>query len=54
MPFGKMDEDIIREMIILVGGEDNEMVYVKGRISPELISNLIRKSDSREFLSLKF
>ncbi len=52
--FGKMDGDEIREMVILIGGEDNVMVYVKGKIKPELISRQIHKSDSNDFLSLKF
>ena len=49
--FGKMEENIITEMIVLVGGEDNAMIYVKGEIRPELINNTIKTDD---FLSLKF
>ncbi len=52
--FGKMEKDDIREMVILIGGDENLMVYVKGRISPELISRQVRKSDSTDFLSFKF
>ncbi len=52
--YGKMDEYNIRDMVILIGGDDNALIYVKGKISPELISNMIQKSNSRDFLSLKF
>jgi hypothetical protein len=39
--FGKMnDNHIIKEMIVLAGGNDNALVYVKGSIDPELINKL--------------
>ncbi|HSO88009.1 MAG TPA: DUF4252 domain-containing protein [Draconibacterium sp.] len=52
--YGKMDENVITEMIILVGGYDNAMIYVKGEIEPELINDQIKISDKDKFLSLGF
>ncbi len=52
--FGKMDDNIIEEMVILVGGDDNAMIYVKGEIKPELLNDKIDLSDPNKFLSLKF
>jgi hypothetical protein len=38
---GIMDDDFtIREMVILVGGDDNAMIYVKGKLHPEMINKL--------------
>ncbi len=52
--FGKIDEDIIREMVILVGGDENVLVYVKGEIKPELLDNKIDFSHPDKFLSFDF
>jgi hypothetical protein len=52
--FVKMDENVIEEMIILVGGDDNVMVYLKGEIKPEMINNTIDLSHPDKFLSMKF
>jgi len=52
--FGKMDGKIIKEMVILVGGEENAMVYLKGEIKPELLDNKIDLSHPDKFLSLDF
>lgn len=52
--FGKMDQEVITEMIILVGGDDNALVYVKGEISPELLNGKINLADTDRFLSMKF
>ena len=52
--FGKMNDDVIREMIILVGGDDNAVVYVKGEIKPELIDNLARKNSKDKFFAFDF
>lgn len=52
--FGKMDDDVIKEMIILVGGDENAMVYVKGEISPELINNAIDKNHPDKLFSFNF
>lgn len=52
--FGKMDGEIIREMVILVGGDDNALVYLKGEIKPELLNNKINLSNPDRLLSLDF
>jgi hypothetical protein len=52
--FGKMNEDVIEEMVILVGGSDNMMVYLKGEIKPEMINNAINLKDPDTFVSLNF
>jgi hypothetical protein len=51
--FGVADEKSIKELLILVGGEDNAMVYVKGRLKPEMISRFMDEDSQRGFLSLK-
>ena len=51
--FGIADEDSIKELLILVGGKDNAMVYVKGRLKPALISSLMDKNSQKGFLSFK-
>jgi len=52
--FGKMDEEVITEMVILVGGEDNAMVYLKGEISPDLLNDKIDLSDPKKIAKLNF
>jgi len=52
--FGKMNEDVIREMVILVGGSDNVMVYLKGEIKPEMLNNAIDLKNPDKFVSLNF
>ena len=52
--FGKMDESVISEMVILVGGDDNAMIYLKGEIKPELINNMVDFKEPDKFLSMKF
>lgn len=52
--FGKMDENTIKEMVILVGGDDNAMIYIKGEIKPELINDKIDLTDPDKFLSFNF
>lgn len=52
--FGRMEEDIIREMLILVGGDDNAIVYIKGEISPSLLNGKIDLTNPDDLLSLKF
>ena len=49
--FGKADEECIQEMLILVGGDDNAMVYVKGRLKPEMISRFMDENSQKGFLS---
>lgn len=52
--FGKMDENVITEMVVLVGGEDNALIYMKGEIDPKLINDVIKTSDKDKLLSFKF
>lgn len=51
--FGKTDDDTIKEMLILIGGDENAIVYLKGRLKPELITNLMKENSDNKFLSLK-
>ena len=51
--FGKTDEKLIKEMIVLIGGDDNVMIYIKGEIRPELINSVVDLSDRDKFLSMK-
>lgn len=51
--FGKMDEFVIKEMVILVGGEDNAMIYVRGEIDPKILQDQINKNDINTFLSFR-
>ena len=52
--FGIMEDDVISEMLILVGGDDNAMVYVKGEISPELLNDKIKMAEPNKLLGLNF
>lgn len=52
--FGRMDEDIIKEMVILVGGDDNALIYIKGEISPDLLNGKIDLTNPEKFLSFNF
>lgn len=51
--FGKASDKSIDELIILVGGDDNVMVYVKGKFRPEMLSDLINTNSRNGFLSLQ-
>ena len=51
--FGKVDEDSIEEMLILVGGDDNAIIYLKGKLKPELITNLMNENSQKGFLSFR-
>jgi hypothetical protein len=51
--FGKASEKSIDELLILVGGDDNVMIYVKGRLKPELVSDLINNKSHQGFMSWK-
>lgn len=51
--FGKATEESIEEMLILVGGDDNAIIYLKGRLKPELIANFINDNSEKGFLSFK-
>lgn len=48
------DENVIREMLILVGGDDNALVYIKGEIRPEILNDKIDLTNPDRFLSLNF
>jgi hypothetical protein len=50
--YGIMDEEVISEMVILVGGDDNALIYVRGEISPELLKEEISTKKHGKFLSL--
>lgn len=52
--FGRIEDSVIKEMVVLVGGDDNALIYVKGEIKPELINNNLNLSDPEKFLSLNF
>lgn len=51
--YGKMDDHVITEMVVLVGGDDNVMVYLRGEIDPKLINEQIDFSDKGNLLSFK-
>jgi len=51
--FGRMDDDVIKELLVLVGGDDNALIYVKGEISPELLNDKVDLADPDKFLSFK-
>jgi hypothetical protein len=38
----RQKEEIIRELVILVGGEENVMIWVKGRMDQDLMKNLFK------------
>jgi hypothetical protein len=52
--YGKMNENVISEMVVLVGGDDNAMIYVRGEIDPKLINGVINSKDKGEFFSFNF
>lgn len=52
--FGRMDGNVISEMVVLVGGDENVMIYVRGEIDPKLINNGINLADTEKLLSFKF
>ena len=52
--FAKMNDNVIHEMVVLVGGDDNALIYIRGRIDPELINKNINLSNPDRFFSLKF
>jgi hypothetical protein len=51
--FGKADDEVIHELIILVGGNDNALIHIKGRLKPEMVASLANKKQNNGFFSLK-
>lgn len=51
--FGKANEESIKEMLILVGGDENAIIYLKGRLKPELIAGFMDENSGNGFLSLR-
>lgn len=49
---GKFDGDSVRELIILVGGDDNTIVYLKGQIDPDTINKMVQKEDVHKRIEL--
>jgi len=41
-------------MVVLVGGDDNALIYVRGEIDPKMLKENIQLSDKDKLLSLKF
>ena len=52
--FGKMDEDVITEMVVLVGGDDNALIYVRGELDPKMLKENFQLSDKDKLLGMKF
>ncbi len=52
--FGKMDEEVITEMVVLVVGDDNALIYVRGEIDPKILKDNIQLSDKDKLLGMKF
>ncbi len=54
--FGRMtEEDVIKEMVILVGGNDNTLVYLKGHFRAGMLNKYIHIHDRPDhFLSFDF
>ncbi len=52
--FGRMDDSVIKEMALLIGGDDNAIVYVKGSFSPDLLKDQLDIGDTKKLLSLNF
>lgn len=54
--FGKMGDDgeVIREMIVLVGGDDNALIYLKGHFKASMLDKHINFSNPGDFLSFDF
>ena len=46
------DDNIIKELVVLVGGDENALVYIRGNIRPELLNDYINHTDHDELLSL--
>lgn len=49
---GRFDGDIVRELIVLVGGDENTIVYLKGRLDPSLLKSLMNEADGHVIKNL--
>ena len=49
--FGNVNNDVISEMVVLVGGSENVLVYIRGEIDPDLINRTVNLSDSHNLLT---
>jgi hypothetical protein len=53
--FGRMGENnVIKELVVLVGGDDNALIYLRGNIAPEMIARHIQCSDKNRGVHLGF
>jgi hypothetical protein len=52
--FGRMDDDVIKELLVLVGGDENALIYIRGEIRPELLNDKINLTDPDRFMSFNF
>lgn len=49
--FGKGTEKAFDELLILVGGSSNAIVHIKGKLKPEMLSDIMNKGSVNGFLS---
>ncbi len=49
--FGKTDEGTIYELFVLVGGDDNAMIYLKGKLQTELLASVVNKSNQHRLFA---
>lgn len=53
--FGRMGENnVIKELVVLVGGDDNALIYLRGNIAPEMIARHINSSDKNAGIHFGF
>ena len=50
--FGRMEnEDVINEMVVLIGGENNALIYLKGRLEARMLDKYVHFSDLHSIFS---
>jgi hypothetical protein len=49
---GKFEGNTARELIILVGGDENTIVYLKGKIDPDTLKKLVNQEDLQKSIDL--
>lgn len=49
--FGKGNEKVFDELYILIGGNDNAIVHIKGKLKAEMLSDLVNSGSENGFLS---